>query len=314
MRIKRAAVCVLLAFGALRQPVAFGQEMATESPVRLEARSLVRFNQYLYYGAFGRPRALACDREKDEIWMADSISGRIGVFRADGSEVYSFRSRQLVRDPLRIAIAPGGDLYVIEADRTKVRHFNYRGDFVGDVSLPEADYKRAIAAIAFDRAGNLYVGDNATAEVVVLTPEGRVKLQFGSRGRDEGQFMAFAAIAVASDGSILVADQQAIGVQRFDAQGNFVAGWGKHEMGKGNFSLPSGLAVDKNDRIYVSDELRHEVDVFNIHGGLLAVFGGLGEGPGQLAFPTDVAVDGDGRIYVAERSNARVQVFELVEK
>jgi sugar lactone lactonase YvrE len=301
------AVCVSMSSAILAQQ----SEDAGETAARLTVRPAFMFNQHLYFGAFDRPRALACDRERGELWMADTGSGRVGIFRLDGTEIYSFQSRQVLRNVSRIALSPDGHLLVVEADRTKIRRFDYRGEYRGDVELPAVDHKRVIAAIAYDANGNLYVGDNATAEISVLTPQGRLKLRFGSRGRDEGQFMAFAAIAVAADGSIVVADQQALAVQRFDSQGNFIAGWGKHEMGKANFSLPSGLALDAQNRIYVSDELRHQVKVFSPEGELLAAFGGLGDGPGQLSFPTDVAVDGDGRVYVAERFTSRVQVFAL---
>ncbi len=293
------AVCLLVTLGAGAQET------------HLEAKPVLMFNQHLYYGAFDRPRALACDRERGEIWMADAATGRIAVFRPDGAELYSFQSRQYVRDPSRIALTPDGDLLVVESDRTKIRRFSYRGQYRGDVELPPVEHRRVIAAIAYDAQGNLYIGDNATAEVFVVTRDGRLKLRFGNRGREAGQFMAFAGIAVASDRSIVVLDQQGLAGQRFDSQGNFIAGWGKHEMGRGNFSLPSGLALDAQDRIYATDELRHQVKVFSLDGALLAEFGGLGNRPGQLSFPTDVTLDRDGRIYVAERLTARVQVFTL---
>jgi len=150
----------------------------------------------------------------------------------------------------------------------------------------------------------------AESNVIVFTADGKIRQQFGSRGRDEGQFQSMTGIAIDGDGTIYVSDAQALAVQLFDSQGNFVRGWGKHEMGGANFSLPSGIAVDSEHRVYVTDELRHQVKVFDVSGKLLANFGGLGDGSGQLSFPTGVAVDDHDRVYVTERSTSRVQVFE----
>ncbi len=312
MSVRRPAVAILLiALHLIVANAPAAQEARADGTgIRVEGRSVLMFNQHLYFGSLVRPRALAYDREHDEVWVADAATGRIGIYRADGSEVFSFSSRQYLRDVSRIALSPNDELAVLEADRSKIRRFSYRGEYLGDVDLPPAEHKRVLAAIAYDASGSLYVADNATAEVFVFSASGKLKFQFGSHGRDEGQFMAFAAIAVRPDGSIIVADQQALAVQLFDSQGNFIRGWGRHEMGGDNFSLPSGLALDSRGRVYVTDELRHQVKVFTPEGKLLGAFGGLGDGSGQLSFPTDVAIGAQDRVYVAERFTSRVQVFE----
>lgn len=283
----------------------------TEAP-ELTYRPVAMFNQHLYYGTFSRPHAVAYDRAHGEVWVADSGNGLLGVYRPNGTELYSFGSKQYLRDPVRIAITSKGMVAVVEGDHAHLRLFSYRGEYKGDIPLKGIGEKPVIGAIAFDSDGNLYVGENRNGQVFVYAPDGRLRQQFGSRGRDDGQFQSITGIAVDGDGTIYVSDAQAIAVQLFDNQGNFLRGWGKHEMGAQNFSLPSGIAVDSSHRIYVSDELRHQVKVFDTAGKLLAQFGGLGAGSGQLSFPTDVAVDDKDRIYVTERSTSRVQVFERV--
>lgn len=283
--------------------------LAQESEERLEYHSVLMFNQHLYYGTFARPRGVAYDREHAEVWVADSGNGLLGVYRPTGTELFSFSSKQYLRDPARVTIAPKGRIAVIEGDRSRVRLFNYRGNYEGDLQLTGIGEKPIIGAIAYDSEGDAYVAENRSCQIFVYRPDGSLKQQFGSRGTDEGQFRSITAIVVGTDGVIYVADAQALAVQIFDSQGNFVRGWGRHEMGAENFSLPSGLAVDSKGHILVTDELRHQVKIFNTDGKFLGQFGGLGEGPGQLAFPTDVTVDDKDRVYVAERQTARIQVF-----
>jgi DNA-binding beta-propeller fold protein YncE len=283
---------------------------AQEDEPRYTFKPVGMFNQHLYYGTFARPHSIAIDSEHNEVWVADTGNGLISVFRPDGAELYAFGSKDYIREPVRIAVAPKGEIAVLEGDRTRVRLFNYRGEYRRDLELGELGSKPIIGAVAYDASGNVYIGENRTGQIFVFSPTGKMRRQFGSRGTDDGQFQSICAIAIAADGAIYVADQQALAVQVFDNQGNFIRGWGRHEMGAEHFSLPSGLALH-GDLVYVTDELRHQVKIFSTGGKLLTQFGGLGAAPGQISFPTDVAVDALGRIYVTERSTSRVQVFEM---
>jgi len=304
-------VCALLLSIAAAASIAVAQE--SEEPAAVRYSSVLMFNQHLYYGTFSRPRGVMFDREHREVWVADSGNGLIGVYRTDGAELFAFSSKQYLRDPVRIVIAPNGEVAVVEGDHMHIRRFNYRGNYKGDIALAGIGEKPVIGAIAYDHEGNLYVGENRSSQIFIYRPDGTLKMQFGSRGTDEGQFRSIAAIVVGADGVIYVADAQALAVQLFDSQGNFIRGWGRHEMGSENFSLPSGIAVDSRGRVIVTDELRHQVKIFSIDGKFLGQFGGLGDHPGELSFPTDVAVDAEDRIYVAERQTSRIQVFEPVK-
>ena len=280
---------------------------AAEGQLRYETRTVAVFNQLLYFGSMAVPRALSFDTKHAELWIADGAADRISVFTRDGQELYSFAAKA----PSRIVAAPDGNVAVIGGDRTRVLLFNYRGEFLHHLPLGKIGAKPTIGAVAFDSDGNAIVADNASSQVFIVRSDGSVKLQFGSNGSDEGQFLSVCAIAIDRSGQIIIADQRAVSIQVFDAQGNFVRGWGKHEMGAENFSLPSGLALDSVGRIYVSDELRHQVKIFTPSGKLLLQFGGLGRGAGDLSFPTDVAIDAADRVYVAERGNGRIQAFEV---
>jgi tripartite motif-containing protein 71 len=296
---------------ALAALAAHGQDMVGADQPRFNVTPALMFNQHLYYGTFTRPHAVAFDREHNEVWVADSGNGLIGVFGADGAELYSFSSTQFLRDPARLAVGPNGRVLVIEGDRAHIREFNYRGNYKGDLKVEGVDKKPIFGAVAFDGSGSIYVAENRTGQIFVYTADGKLKRQFGSRGGDDGQFLSVDAIAVGADGKTYILDQQALAVQVFDDQGNFLRGWGKHEMGAENVSLPSGIAVDDAGHVFISDELRHQIKIFSTDGKFLGAFGGLGDGPGQLSFPTDLAYDGKGQVYVTERTTSRVQVFAI---
>lgn len=302
--MRNALVCAIVAALALAAPA--------QEERRLEYRPVLLFNQHLYYGTFSRPRALAYDRDRAELWVVDGGNDMVSVFRPDGAELFAFTSHRYLRDASRIAVAPSGSIAVVAGDRTHVRTFNYRGDYKGELELPGFEPKPVIGAIAYDHDGNLYIGENRSSQVFVYSAEGKLRFQFGSKGTDDGQFRAIVALTVGSDGKIYILDAQSTAVQIFDSQGNFERGWGRHEMGAENVSLPSGIAIDSKGHVILTDELRHQIKIFSPEGALLAVLGGLGRELGTLSFPTDVIVDEHDRLFVTERGTSRVQVFAPV--
>src|SRR5436305_13736368 len=116
----RSLCAVLLAVAAM-SATASAQE--SEEPKRLDYRSVSMFNQHLYYGTLTRPHGVTYDREHNEVWVADSGNGLIGVYRPDGAELFAFSSKQYLRDPVRVAVAPKGLIAVVEVDHSHVRLF-----------------------------------------------------------------------------------------------------------------------------------------------------------------------------------------------
>lgn len=305
MRFRALIAVLIIAAGAPGR--------AQDAKPKPDIRPIGIISQHLYEGDFAAPRALCFDRKRGELWVADAQSNVIGIFSRDGLPLFAFSAASTLREPTRIAVDPDGRLLAIAADRSRVRVFNYRGTYQGDLDLKSAGDKPNLGAIAFDSNGNLYVGENASAQVLVYDRDLKLKRRFGTRGSEEGQFQSIAAIAVDEEGNVYVVDHQATAVQVFDRRGDFVRGWGKHEMGAENFSLPEGIALDSKGHVVLVDALRHEIKFFDREGKFLGRFGGYGGQPGQIAFPSDVAIDDKDRIYVAERVGKRVQVFELLE-
>jgi tripartite motif-containing protein 71 len=310
MRLARASLVSIVLIAS----TAAAQEAGDETKQTLLGFRVTQvFNQHLYFGNFLAPRGLAFDTKNGELWIADTGNGLVSIHRPDGVELYTFRDAKYLRDPHRISAGPGGRYYVIEGSRSVIRIFDYRGAYQGDVNIDVLGEKPVLGAIAVDADGYLYVGENRTGQVFVLTTDGRLRHQFGTRGGGEGQFLSICSIAFGPDKRIYVADQQALAIQVFDYQGNFIRGWGRHEMGGQNVSLPSGMAVDpKGEYVYLADELRHQVKVFTTDGRYLWGVGEMSDDIGMFKYPSDVVVDSRGLMYVAERGGSRVQVFEPV--
>ena len=279
-----------------------------EKDQKIWLRPVALFDQHLYEGALAEPRGVFFDRAANEVWVADTKNGRIGVFTPDGVPLFSFGQTDHLREPVRLAVAKNGDVYVLGIERAKIERFSYRGEYLGPLQLPGLPEKPVFGTLTVDADGNVWVGENETGQVLGFSagpqadPAARIERRRrrpvpghrrhrGEQGRRR------------RDGPP--------GARRAGLRPprQLVKGWGKHDMGAANFSLPEGVAIDKDNRVIVVDALRHEIKLFDLEGEMLDRFGGIGAKAGNVSFPSDVAVDATGRVYVAERGNSRIQVF-----
>ena len=290
--------------------VAAAGTLAAAELMTFTLRPVAFVESHLYEGPLHGPESVFFDAKRKEIWVADTRNNLIGVFDEEGMPLFAFGSREKIREPRQVAVDPAGRVLVLERDRSRIRLFNYRGVYLGDLELPRFPEEGQIAAFAFGPDGMFYVGESSAAEVLVYHyGEMSLRRRFGGRGDQEGEFQSIAGIA-ANEGHIVVLDHIGTAVQVFTSRGDFVRGWGQHSMGGANFSLPRGIALDEKGRIFTVDALRHDIKVFDLEGRFIGHFGGAGRKSGSLSFPTAVAVGPGGRVYVSERGNSRVQVFQ----
>jgi DNA-binding beta-propeller fold protein YncE len=173
----------------------------------------------------------------------------------------------------------------------------------------EASVTRAYGDIAFATDGTIYVADTGNSRIQVFAPDRTYRMQWGTKGTADGQFLAPSGIAIALDGSIYVSDEGRNDIQRFDPDGVFLLKFGEMGMDDGQFFTPAGVGVAPTGDVYVADYSNKRIQRFAADGAFLAAWGKGGQDNGQFNNPNDVAVDGAGRIYVADDFNNRIQVF-----
>jgi sugar lactone lactonase YvrE len=301
------SICCLLATALATAAIA--EEPPSFSPFYIRPTAWIF--EHLYEGEFVGPTAAFFDAKRQELWIADSAANLIGVFTPEGIPLFAFSSDE-IGEPIRIAVDGRGRIHVIDNDRSKIKIFSYRGQYLGPVTIPGAPARPSWGAVTFDSEGNLYAAENETCQVLVMSPDGKARQRFGECGIEPGQFQSITGIAANAD-RIAVTDAQGVAVQLFDKHGNLLKSWGKHDMGAQNFSMPQSVAFDGKGHVIVIDTLRHEIKFFDLEGNFLQRFGGLGWRAGQVAFPTGITSDGGERIWVVEKANNRVQAFVEVE-
>jgi peptidylglycine monooxygenase len=144
---------------------------------------------------------------------------------------------------------------------------------------------------------HLWVCNRDEHEVLKLSPEGRIVLVLGQRGRPalQAPFNHPADVAVAPSGEVYVADGYGnSAVHRFSPDGRHLGSWGAPGAGRGQFTTPHGIWVDGRDRVLVADRENNRVQLFSPEGDYYGEWG-------DLYHPMDIYVDAGGTVYVTDQ-------------
>lgn len=156
----------------------------------------------------------------------------------------------------------------------------------------------------------VYCTDDMDHTVRKFTPEGKLLLTLGTRGRcsETGivgndyrtikrggpPFNLPTNVALAKNGDLFVTDGYGNArVHRFAPDGRLLFSWGEPGSGPGQFNLPHGIAVDRDDTVYVADRENSRVQVFSPKGEFLGQWT-------DVVRPMQVLVDARDNVFVAE--------------
>ncbi|MEZ4422108.1 MAG: peptidyl-alpha-hydroxyglycine alpha-amidating lyase family protein [Gemmatimonadota bacterium] len=98
--------------------------------------------------------------------------------------------------------------------------------------------------------GSIFVADGHDAggnnRIVKFDAQGNYLLEWGTTGKEDGEFRDPHALAMDSQGRLFVGDRANSRIQLFDQQGQHLETWTQ-------FGRPSGLWIDEQDRLYATD-------------------------------------------------------------
>ena len=203
-----------------------------------------------------------------------------------------------------------------------------RGATDGAVATAHYGYSSGLAS---DVAGNLYVADEGTSIIRMITPGGVVSTLAGTAdytGSTDGAgsvalFNGCRGVAVDSNGAIYVADTNNHTIRKISAAGTVSTlagspGQSGSTDGAGataRFNSPSDLTVDGGGSIYVADRDNHAIRKVTA-GGVVSTLAGNPAFPGsangtgsaaQFRSPSGVVVAAAGTLYVSDTASPLIR-------
>ena len=210
---------------------------------------------------------------------------------------------------LYVVNSGNSEILVLDSDGRVVRRWGERGtkpgqfDFLRDPTDPDSP----LGGIAVAADGSVYVVESGAKRVQHLTAKGRPLASWGTKGRNDGQFLEPIGVAVAPSGEVFVVDDRRDDIQVFSADGTYRRTIGGPGSAPGQLYDTGNIRIDGEGNLVNADFGNGRVQAWDDKGRLLWTLGSQGTGPGQFTEPQDVAFGPDGRLLVVD--DARVQVF-----
>ncbi|HEV8505484.1 MAG TPA: NHL repeat-containing protein [Chitinophagaceae bacterium] len=261
-------------------------------------------------------------------WTVTTVAGDGRPIFQDGPA-----SNASFRDPLDVAVAEDGTIYVADVLNHRIRKIaggqviTFAGSGVSDTTggIGISAAFRLPDALAIDNTGNLYTLDVTDPRVRKISPEGLVTRYAGSGvegfadGRaDIAQFgEETSGIAIDDQGNIYISDLDNSRIRKISVSGDVttVAGNGKAGYVDGKpdiaqFFSPTGIVVDNQGNLFVADMNRVRKITAS---GVVSTFAGgdsAGYRDGQprdalFSFIQDMVMDKDGNIYLSDGNRIR---------
>jgi len=198
-------------------------------------------------------------------FVADSMLGRIVVFREDGKLTLQITNGVqrpcavvILNDKLFVADSQLHAVIKFDLAGNLLKQFGTRGNGDGQFNFP--------THLAADKDGMLYVTDSMNSRVQKFTAEGEFKGEVGKLGDSPGHFGRPKGIALDSAGRLYALDAMFDNFQIFAPDGRLLLAIGETGSQPGQFWLANGIAITRDNQIYIADSYNRRIQVFKYVG------------------------------------------------
>jgi DNA-binding beta-propeller fold protein YncE len=211
--------------------------------------------------------------------------------------------------PRAIAYKRADDTFFVIDRMARVQHLSRKGDCLNEWRMPKWQSGKPVG-VSIGPDGNVYVPDTHYQRVMVYSPQGELIRQWGSAGREPGQFIYPTDIAFDSKGNVFVSEYgDNDRIQVFTLQGQFLYMFGSFGKDDGQFIRPQSMLID-GDLVYITNACNHRLEVFKTDGTFVRTMGHVGSGLGEFRYPYGLDEDAEGHLIVCEFGNNRVQMVD----
>lgn len=302
---RRRRIVMLLASASLVALNGCGEN--TDQPQAIWLSTGDQVGQVVY------PRAITYKKQDDTFFVVDR-QARVQHIDREGKVLHHWRMPEWAQGkPVGLSVGPDGNLWVPDThyhrvivyspEGVELKRFGTRGTTPGHFDL--------VTDIAFDSAGNIYVGDYGDANrVQVFDKDFNFVREIGKTGFADGEFQRPQSIAIVDD-ELYVADACNNRIQVLKLDGTFIRSIGATGGAPGELRFPYGLELDKNNNLLITEFGNMRVQLIErTTGKSLGTWGTAGKLPGELMNPWAAVADQAGRVVIVDAGNNRLQVID----
>ena len=223
-----------------------------------------------------------------------------------------FDIRPGVDQPSDIAVAPNGDIYVVDGVNNRILVLDAGGTVkfsFGNQGGGEGEFQYPLG-IDISEKGKVFVADSANHRIQVFELNGKFLYLFkvGS-GPGEKPSDPVDVLASKLKGYVYVSDNDNHKIKVYNRDGIFQFEWGGFGEGPGEFRYPGILAANEFNQIFVVDVLNTRIQKFDPFGNFITDIGSWGVLPGKLFRPKGIAIDKKNRVIISDSYMGLLQVF-----
>ena len=257
-----------------------------------------------------RPEGIACS---DNFFIvADTGNDRLLRYSYSNDILMaetSFKVAELPY-PIRVQIASGGEIFVLDGKLLKVARLGQDGTFKGFLSFIGVTSPQMVVPRSFrlGRDNNLvYLLDIYGGRVLVVDEKGNYKRHIPF----PNPYGFFSDLAVDYKGNVLLLDSiKGIVYTASDVAQEFSP---IVENLKEHTRFPSSLTTDRLGNIYIVDRHGGRIIVLAQDGTYQKTQLGFGWKESLLNYPSQICIGSENDLFIADTNNSRVQILKLVQ-
>ncbi len=291
----------LLKAGVAALPIAYG--LSTGLATAAETRAVPHYEEVVGWEKIpaglelADPNGVAIDEKGRILTAAGGRKNPVLVFDPDGQLVDTW-GRGILGHKHELKIYHN-KVYLCDIDLHQVYEFSLDGELLrsfGQRGVPGdgKDQFNRPTDLAVGPGGDFYITDGyGNSRVVVLSPEGKFKFAWGTKGDQPGQFDRPHGIVIDQKNRVYVNDRKNNRIQRFDLDGKFIDQWT-------NVGKPFGTWLTDDGLVYVGDgtfDGPFRILILDQDGNLLHEFK-------VPATPHSLTIDAQGNLFTTECDHA----------
>ena len=257
-------------------------------------------------GNLRNPRAVAIDRRKNRIYIADKTNDRVQVFSDTGLFVFTFTHHEMT-GPKGICVEEQlGLVFVTLCEQNAVHSYRMDGQFVqkiGSFGISNAQFNQP-CGIDTDCVCKVYVCDFGNDRVQVFSHNFRYLTVLTNKVTKPTDIKVIG-------NSVYVLDHHKYCISLFNRGGAFIRELIVCGPETNQVKHPYFFDVDLMGNILISDLWNNCIKVFSASGKFMCSIGSGGEAPGQFLRPTGIALVEECIVTVCDRGQNQLQIFQL---